>query len=132
MTLLSSLFLKNLQKNPPTILFLDGRRICQLNLLTLPASGSSFFVYKLAILAHLSEAFAAVHGSVRSGLKGNLCFATASSAGSGEVLSGATGGILSSVTASLAALGLILEASFSIEFLLTGGEHELVATVFAN
>ena len=94
--------------------------------------GSSFFVYKSVVLAHLSEALAAIHGSVGLGLKGDLCFATASSAGSGEILSGATGGILSSVTASLAALGLILEASFSIEFLLTGGKHELVATVFAN
>ena len=44
---------------------------------------------------------------------------------------GSAGGVLASVTAGLAALGLILEALFRIEFLLTGGENELCAALFA-
>jgi len=88
--------------------------------------------YLLSALAHLSEALAAVHRTVRLGLKGNLGLATAGSANSSEVLTGATGGVLTSVTAGLAALGLVLEAALSIELLLTSGEHELVAALFAH
>ena len=39
---------------------------------------------------------------------------------------------LASVTAGLAALGLILEASLRVELLLTGGEHEFGAAFLAN
>ena len=87
---------------------------------------------KLAVGTHLSEALAAENGTVGLGLEGNLCLATATSAGSGEELTGATGSILAGVTASLAALGLVLEAALCVELLLTGGEHELVAALFAN
>ncbi len=45
---------------------------------------------------------------------------------------GAAGGVLASVAASLAALGLVLEAALRIELLLTGGEHELLAALLAN
>ena len=87
------------------------------------------FVCGLVLLAaHASEAVAAVHRTVGLGLEGNLGLAAASSAGSGEILAGAAGSSLASVTASLAALGLVLEAALSVEFLLTGGEHELLAT----
>ena len=85
-----------------------------------------------AVLSHLSEAIAAVDGSVRLGLEGNLRLAAAVGADSGEVLSGASGSVLSGVAAGLAALGLILEASLSVKLLLTGRENELISTLFAN
>ena len=87
---------------------------------------------KLAVGTHLSEALAAEHGTVGLGLEGNLCLAAAASAGSSEELTGTTGSVLAGVAASLAALGLVLEAALCVELLLTGGEHELVATLFAN
>ena len=96
------------------------------------ASGSSLFLILLTVLSHTSKALAAVNRSVRLGLKGNFRLAAAGSAGSGEVLSGATGSILASITAGLAALGLILEASLGIELLLTGSKNELRATFFAH
>ena len=88
--------------------------------------------WQLAFAAHLSEALAAEYRTVGLGLEGNLCLAAAASAGSGKELTGATSGVLASVTASLAALGLVLEAALSVEFLLTGGENEFVAALFAN
>ena len=87
---------------------------------------------QLAFCAHLSEALAAVYGTVGLGLEGNLCLAAAACAGSGEELTGATGVVLASITASLAALGLILEAALCVEFLLTSGENEFAAALFAN
>ena len=84
------------------------------------------------LLAHLGEALAAVDGTVGLGLEGNLGLAAAGSADSGEVLTRAAGGVLASVTAGLAALRLVLEAALSIELLLTGGEHELLAALFAH
>ena len=89
-------------------------------------------ICKLAVGAHLSEALAAEHGTVGLGLEGNLSLAAATCAGSGEEFTGATGSVLASVTASLAALGLVLEAALSVEFLLTGGENEFIAALFAN
>ena len=86
----------------------------------------------LAFCAHLSEALAAEYGTVGLGLEGNLCLTTATCAGSSEELTGTTGVSLTGVTASLAALGLILEAALCVEFLLTGGENEFVAALFAN
>ena len=91
-----------------------------------------FFAIALAFVAHLSEALAAEYRAVGLGLEGNLCLATAACAGSSEEFTGATSVVLASVTASLAALGLILEAALCVEFLLTGGEGEFLATLFAN
>ena len=87
---------------------------------------------QLALLTHLGEALAAIDRTVGLGLKGNLCLAAACCAGSGKVLTGATSGVLASVAAGLAALGLVLEAALCVEFLLTGGENELLTTLFAN
>ena len=87
---------------------------------------------RLAVGTHLSEALAAENGTVGLGLEGHLCFAAAASAGSSEELTGGAGSVLASVTASLAALGLVLEAALCVELLLTSGEHELVATLFAH
>ena len=80
----------------------------------------------------LSVALAAENGTVGLGLKGNSGFATATGADTGEELTGTTGIVLASVTAGLAALGLILEATLCVEFLLAGSENEFVATLFAN
>ena len=90
------------------------------------------FKIESAVLAHLSEALAAVDGAIGLRLEGNASLAAAVSADSSEILSRATSSILASVTAGLAALGLVLEASLSIELLLTGGEHEFGATFLAN
>ena len=87
--------------------------------------------WELAVGAHLSEALAAVHGPIGLRLERNLCFAAAASAGSGKELTGATSGVLASVTASLAALGLVLEATLRIELLLTGGEHKFLTAFLA-
>jgi hypothetical protein len=86
----------------------------------------------LAVLAHLSEAGAAVNGTIALGLEGHLGLAAALSADSGEVLTGTAGSVLASVAAGLAALGLVLETALCVELLLTGGEHELFATLFAH
>jgi hypothetical protein len=85
-----------------------------------------------ALSSHLRKALAAVHRTVGLGLEGNASLAAAGSAGSSEVLTGTTGSILASVAASLAALGLVLEAALGIEFLLAGSENELFAALFAN
>ena len=94
--------------------------------------GAVLLTSLLAFCAHLSEALAAVYGTVGLRLKGNLCLTAATGASSSEELTGATGAVLASVTACLAALGLVLEATLCVELLLTGGEHELVAALFAN
>ena len=94
--------------------------------------GVVLFTSLLALSTHLSDALAAEYGTVGLRLKGNLCLAAATGASSGEELTGATGAVLASITASLAALGLVLEATLCIELLLTCGEHELVAALFAN
>ena len=86
----------------------------------------------LALVAHLSEALAAEHRTVGLGLEGHLSLAAATGTGSSEELTGTTGVVLASVTAGLAALGLVLEAALCVEFLLTGGENEFVAALFAN
>ena len=91
-----------------------------------------FYFSVLAVGAHLREALAAENGTDGLGLEGNLCITAATSAGSGEELTGATGSVLASVTARLAALGLVLEAALCVELLLTSGEHELVAALFAH
>ena len=93
---------------------------------------SCLFFGILAVGTHLSEALAAENGTIGLGLEGHLGLTAAASAGSGEELTGATGVVLASVTAGLAALGLILEAALCVELLLTGSEHEFLAAVLAN
>ena len=83
-------------------------------------------------LSLTSEALAAVNRTIGLGLEGNLCLAAAGSTNSGEVLSGTAGSSLASVTAGLAALGLVLEAALCVEFLLTSSENEFVSALFAN
>jgi hypothetical protein len=85
-----------------------------------------------AVRAHLGEAIAAINGTIGLGLEGNPGLTAAVGADSGEILARTTGGVLASVTAGLAALGLVLEAALCIKLLLTGGKYELVTTLFAN
>jgi len=86
----------------------------------------------LLVRLDLGEAIAAVYGPVRLGLKRHPSLAAAGSAHSREELTGAASGVLASVTAGLAALGLILEAALSIELLLTGGENKLFTALLAH
>ena len=86
---------------------------------------------ELAVVS-LGEALAAVNRAVTGGLEGNSCFLAALGADSSEHLSGSTIGSLAGVTASLASLGLVYEASLSVELLLTSGEDELIAALFAS
>jgi len=94
-------------------------------------SDASLAMAELALLAHTSEALAAVNRTVGLRLEGNLSLTAAGSAGSGEELAGTAGSGLAGVTAGLAALGLVLEATLSVELLLAGGEHELIAAFLA-
>jgi len=100
-----------------------------------PAKADTFRIgsYKSLLLsAHLGEALAAVDRTVGLGLEGNLGLAAAGCADCGEILAGTASGVLASVAAGLAALGLVLEAALRVELLLTGSEHELFAALFAN
>ena len=90
------------------------------------------FIKSVSFLSHASEAVAAVYRSVGLGLKRNLGLVAASGADSGEELTGSSGSVLASITAGLAALGLVLEATLSVEFLLTGGEYELLSALFTD
>jgi hypothetical protein len=74
---------------------------------------------------------AAVYGLVAIGLERNLCNATAVSANGFKHLSLGSSVVLSCIAARLASLGLILEALFSIEFLLACSENEIVSAVLA-
>ncbi len=82
--------------------------------------------------SHAGEAVAAIDGTVGLGLEGNLCLTAAAGADGGEVLSGATGCVLTGIAAGFAALRLILEAALCVELLLSGGENELRAAFLAN
>ena len=80
------------------------------------------------------EAFAAVDGTILTGLEGNLGGLATLGAHSVEHLAGSAGsgtGSLTGHTAVTAAGGLILEALLGVERLFTGRENELVAAVFA-
>ena len=83
----------------------------------------------ILLLSHCSKALAAVYGSVVLGLEGDLGFATAVGTYGSEELLLRLACVLSGVTACLAALGLVLEASLGIELLLAGGEGELLSAV---
>ena len=87
----------------------------------------------LSLSATGGEALAAVYGTVFLRLERNLSRLSAFRANSVIHLTrsaGSTAG-LTRLTAGLAAGGLVLESLFGIEFLFTGSENELSATVFA-
>ena len=100
----------------------------------IPEEASSGIFFALRILSAAGgEALAAVYGTILSRLEGNLSGLSAFGADGIVHLArtaGSTAGF-TGLTASLAAGGLILESFFGIEFLFTGSENELSATVFA-
>lgn len=95
--------------------------------------GSRVLTYDTSLLLlHFSVALAAVYRSVTAGLEGNLCFLTASCAGSGVKLLLRLTGSLSCFTARLASLGLVLEPFLGVELLLACGEDELLAAILTD
>ena len=98
--------------------------------------GYSFFIVTdrlfQSFLAHAGEALAAINGTIGLGLERHTGLAAAVGASGSEELTGATDRILTGVAAGLAALGLVLEATLSVEFLLAGSEHELVTAFLAH
>ena len=80
---------------------------------------------------HLSEALAAVNGTVISGSERNLCYTAAGSTGSLEHFSFTLSAVLACVAAALASLRLVLKALFSVKFLFACREYELFAALFA-
>jgi len=80
------------------------------------------------LLPGFCETVAAIDGPVSFGFERNLRFLSTVCAGGGEVFPRTTGGGLSVVAASLAALRLVLETALGIKFLLTAGEDEFRAT----
>ena len=81
---------------------------------------------------HLRKALAAINRAIALGLEGYAGLVAAGSADRREELTGAAGSGLAGVAAGLAALGLILEATLSIELLLAGGEYELLSAFLAH
>ena len=72
------------------------------------------------------EAIAAIDRTLGFGLEGHFRLLAAVGTGSSKVLTGAAGGRFAAITAGLAALRLILKAALGVEFLLTGGEREIL------
>ena len=101
-------------------------------------NGRAFVVSRTCInslAAHRGKALAAIHGTVLTREERNLGGLAAVGADRVMHFAGSTGSRaagLASGTAGLAAGGLILEALFGVEFLLTCSPNEFVATVFAN
>ena len=92
--------------------------------------GVLFFVrVKLLRVFSLGKAITAVYRAIFGRLEGHLAFCTAISANSVIESLGASCSILASIAAGFASLGLVLEALFSIKFMLTGGEHKFGAGI---
>ena len=86
----------------------------------------------LLLLLNACKTVAAIYRSIRLGFKGNPCLAAAGSAYSNKLLSRRSSSIFTGITTGFAALGLVLEASFCIKLLFTGGEHELLAAFLTD
>src|SRR5699024_1103068 len=88
------------------------------------------------VLLDPSEAVGAVDGAILAGLEGNLAGLAAGCADGVVHLAltgaGRTGAVLAGVTASLAALGLVLKTAGCVELLLAGSPNKLLAAVLAN
>lgn len=82
-------------------------------------------------LSLVCKALAAVYRTVIPGLERNLAGFSAGSADSVEHFTRGSASIFAGVAAGLAALGLIGEAFFFKEILLTCRENKFLATVFA-
>ena len=84
------------------------------------------------LLLHCRKALAAVDGAVVARLEGNLRLFAAVGAFGDEHFPVGAAGSFARRTAFSAALRLILEALFGVEFLLTGGEREFLVAVLAH
>ncbi len=91
-----------------------------------------FFKSRSAGVSSLLEASTAVYRLILRGLESKLGFAAALAANSIEVLLGRLVCVLLGITASLASLGLVCVALFSIESLFAGSECEFLTAVYAN
>jgi hypothetical protein len=121
------------KKRPPAAESFRSRRLLLIAICPDDPFAIQYSSRKLSLLlAHLSEALAAVNRTVRLRLERNSGLSAAGCADSGVILTRAAGSSLAGVTAVLAALGLILETALCVKLLLTGGEHELFAALFAN
>jgi len=84
----------------------------------------------------LTEAIAAVNRTIRAGLEGDFAGLAAACAGRVihlTVAAAAAGrALLAGCTAILAALGLIGETLFRVEFLLVGSKGEFLSAIFAD
>jgi hypothetical protein len=87
-------------------------------------------IIRLLFLFHLGEAFAAINGTILFGLERYFAGLAARRANRIEHFP-CTSVVPARIAAGFAALGLVSEALFLIEILLTGGEHELFAAFFA-
>jgi hypothetical protein len=82
-------------------------------------------------LPRFSEAVTAIDRSVGLWLKRDLCFVSAFSANSSEILPWTTSGSFPVVAACFAPLRFILEATLCVKLLFAACEYELCATFFA-
>ena len=89
------------------------------------------FYSLLIVLSHSLKTSAAIYRSVVGRLEDNLSYTTAICTSCFEVFARSLSCVLLSIAASLAALGLVLEALFLVEFLLSCGENELVSAFLA-
>jgi hypothetical protein len=84
------------------------------------------------LFLHLRVALAAKNRAVFAGTERNIGVCATAVAGCGKHLAVGAGSILALIAAALASLGLVHEASFSIEFLFTSGEDEFRSTFFTG
>ena len=88
---------------------------------------------KLCLLFfHLCKALATINRTIIFGLERNLCLAATACTSCCVHLSIAFSSVLSCIAASLASLGLVYKAFFSIELLLTCCKNELLTAFLTN
>jgi hypothetical protein len=83
------------------------------------------------VLLHLRETVAAINRPVGNRLKRNLCFAAAFRAHGNMKLSLGFALVFFLVAAGFASLGLVLEASLCVKFLLSRGERKVCSAISA-
>ena len=82
--------------------------------------------------AHIGEALAAIDRTILAGLERNSGFLAAVRTDSGIHFTVSLGGVLTRVTARLAALGLVYKALGCVELLFTGGKYKFIAAFLAD
>ncbi len=92
--------------------------------------GYRFILRKLLRFFDFCKAIRTINRTIFTGLERNFCFSAAVGANCGKHFPLWTGIVFTCITAGFAALRLIYEASFSIEFLFSGCENKLRPTFF--